>query len=137
MTRNEAFAATALQGLIAARTNLDIQQEIETAWRYADAMEAVAKQRDILELAAERREDLPVTITAKAAFHLPLMEGITIALESGCDYSNRDRRIIGEVLNAYGCADGAGTSFFGRCELTHCFTDVCQFTFPPRTERTE
>ena len=95
MTRNEAFAATALQGLIAARTNLDIQQEIETAWRYADAMEAVAKQRDILDLAAEGREDLPVTITAKAAFHLPLME------------------------------------------LTHCFTDVCQFTFPPRTERTE
>ena len=82
MTRNETFAATALQGLIAARTNLDIQQEIETASRYAD------------------------------------------------------RRIIGEVLNAYGCADGAGTSFFGRCELTHCFADVCQFTFPPRTERT-
>ena len=136
MTRNETFAATALQGLIAARTNLDIQQEIETAWRYADAMEAVAKQRDILELAAEGREDLPVTITAKAAFHLPLMEGIAIALESGCDYSKPRPAHHRRNTQRLRCADGAGTSFFGRCELTHCFTDVCQFTFPPRTERT-
>ena len=129
--------------------NASVSEEADRAARQAliDAIESrrqpdgsvvvgSARSSALRSLADERPEAMPVAITAKAAFHLPLMEGITIALESGCDYSNRDRRIIGEVLNAYGCADGAGTSFFGRCELTHCFTDVCQFTFPPRTERT-
>ena len=132
MTRIERFASTVLQGFIAASTNLDYVEEVETAWRYADQLEAVAKQRDILKLANEPPEDMPVTITAKAIFHLPFMEGITIAAENGCDFSNRDRRIVGEILDAYGCATEGGAPFFGRCELTHTFADVCRYTFPPK-----
>ena len=96
-----------------------------------------ARSSALRSLADERPEAMPVAITAKATFHLPFTEGITIALENGCDYSNRDRRIIGEVLDAYGRATGAGLPFFGRCELTHDFTDVARFTFPPRTEHAE
>ena len=98
---------------------------------------AAAKRRDWVQLADERPEDMPVTLTAKTIFHLPFTEGISIALENGCDYSNRERRIIGEVLDAYSRATGAGLPFFGRCELTHVFTDVARFTFPPRTGHTE
>ena len=135
MTRHENFAAAALQGLIAARTNLDVDQEVETAWRYADEMEAGARQRDLE--AGERAEAQPVVVTARAAFHQAFMAGITNAAESGCEYPNRDRRIIGEVLGAYGRASGAGEPYYGRCELTHEFTDVSRYTFPPRTERSE
>ena len=135
MTRLERFAAAALQGIIAARPNLDDAEEVDTAWRYADRMEAVANLRDAL--AHEHPEDLPVTVTAKAIFHLPLMEGIAIAAENGCNFTNRDRRIVGEVLDAYGRASESGEPFFGRCELTHDFTDVARFTFPPRTEHAE
>ena len=89
MTRHETFAASALQGLIAARTNFDIQEEVETAWRYADGMEAEA--------------------------------------------ARRDRRLIGEVLDAYGRAtDAGGKPFFGRCELSHTFAEVCRFAFQPK-----
>ena len=36
MTRYERFAASALQGLIAARTNHDLKAEIGLTWRYAE-----------------------------------------------------------------------------------------------------
>ena len=103
MERHEKFAAAALQGLIAARTDFDfeVEGEIELAWRYADAMEREA------------------------------------AREQGIEYSNRDRRLIGEVLDAYGRAHDAGNSFSGRCELSHTFTEVCRFTFTPKQEDQE
>ena len=88
------------------RTNLDIQQEIETAWRYADAMEAEAARRAKLAMADQL--DCAVTITAKAAFRYAFVEGIAAARGQGIEYPNRERRLIGEVL------------------------EVCRFTFQPK-----
>ena len=59
-----------------------------------------------------------VTITANAYFSYALLEGLEAATEQGIEYSNRERRLIGEVLDAYGRATAAGNSFQGRCELT-------------------
>ena len=131
-TRHETFAASALQGLIAARTNFDIQEEVETAWRYADGMEAEAARRDKLAMADQLPHDCEVTIQAKADFSYALVEGIEAAREQGLDYVNRDRRLIAEVLAAYGRAQDAGNPFFGRCELSHTFAEVCRFTFQPK-----
>ena len=85
-----------------------------------------------------RRAKLPydckVTIQAKADFSYALVEGIEAAREQGLEYTNRDRRLIGEVLDAYGRAKDAGNPFFGRCELSHTFAEVCRFTFQPKQE---
>ena len=132
MTRHETFAAAALQGLLAARTNLDIAAEIETAWRYADGMEAEAKRRDLVAFADERPADLPVTVTAAHAFAAALTDGYEAACRAGCEFTNRDRRIITGVLDAYGTAEAAGPPFFGRCQLTHRFCDVSHFLFAAR-----
>ena len=126
MTRHETFAADALQGLLAARTNLDIAGEIDMAWRYADGMEAEARRR---EAAAA---DQAITLTADVDFALALAEGLTAAAAAGSHFSNRERRIIAEVRDAYGAATGNGAPFSGRCELTHRFCEVARFTFPPR-----
>ena len=131
MTRHESYAASALAGLLAARTNLDIEGEIEAAWRYADGMEAEAARRGQQDVADK------VTITAAAHLSYALLEGLEAATEQGIEYSNRERRLIGEVLDAYGCAHDAGNSFQGRCELTHTFDQVCRFTFLPRQEERE
>ena len=137
LTRHETFAATALQGLIAARTNFDIKQEVATAWRYADDMEAEAARRAKLAMADQLPHDCKVTIQAKADFSYALVEGIEAAGEQGIEYTNRDRRLIGEVLDAYGRAKAAGNPGFGRCELSHTFAEVCRFTFRPRQEGAE
>ena len=126
MTRHETFAADALQGLIAARTNLDIAGEIETAWRYADGMEAEARRREA------DAADQSITLAADAGFSVALTEGLPAAAGGGFHFSNRERRIIGEVRDAYGLASGAGEPFAGRCELTHRFCDVRRYTFPVR-----
>ena len=130
MTRHERFAAAALQGLLAARTNLDSIVETRTAWDYADAMEAEAKRRDLVAFADERPADLPVTVTAAHVFAAALTDGYEAACRAGGEFTNRDRRIITEVLDAYGTAEAAGPPFFGRCQLTHRFCDVAQFLFP-------
>ena len=133
LTRHESYAASALQGLIAARTNFDIREEVETAWRYADGMEAEAARRAKLAMADQLPRDCKVTIQAKADYRYALAEGIKAAAEAGIEYSNRDRRLIGEVLDAYGRASGAVEKpFFGRCELSHIFAEVCCFTFQPK-----
>ena len=132
MTRYEAFAAAALQGLIAARTNLDIKNEIRLAWRYAERMEAEAKRRELTGLADECPADMPVTITASYVFSLALTEGYEAAISAGLEFTNRERRLLREVLEVYGTADGAGELFFGRCALTHRFCEVALFTFPAR-----
>jgi len=143
MTRHESYAASALAGLLAARTNLDIEGEIEAAWRYADGMEAEAARRakqdvaDKSALADELPYDCEVRITANAYFSYALMEGLEAATEQGIEYSNRERRLIGEVLDAYGRGRDVGNSFQGRCELTHAFTEVCRFTFLPRQPERE
>ena len=134
MERPETFAASALQGIIAARTDFDIAGEIELAWRYADGMEAEAARRGKLALADQLPYDCEVTITAKADYSYALVEGIEAATEQGIEYSNRDRRLIGEVLEAYGRAEDAGNSFSGRCELSHTFGEVCRFTFTPKQD---
>ena len=135
MTRYERFAASALQGLIAARTNLDLKAEIGLAWRYAERMEAEARRRELIGLADERPDDLPVTITASYVFALALTEGYAAAIGAGLGFTNRERRVVREVLEAYGTADGAGELFYGRCALTHRYCEVTLFTFPAR-ERT-
>ena len=132
MTRHESFAAAALQGLLAARTNLDIKGEIGLAWRYAERMEAEAGRRELIELADERPDDLPVTITASYVFALALTEGYEAAIGAGLEFTNRERRVLREVLAAYGTADGAGELFYGRCALTHRCCEVALFTFPAR-----
>ena len=133
MTRHETYAVTALQGLIAARTNFDIREEVETAWRYADGMEAEAARRAQLARADQLPHDCKVTIQAKADYRYALVEGIEAAREQGIEYTNRDRRLIGEVLTAYGRASGAVEKpFFGRCELSLTFAEVCRFTFQPK-----
>ena len=131
MTRHETFAADALQGLIAARTNLDIAGEIAMAWRYADGMEAEARRREAG--GAECPEGRPITLTADVDFALALAEGLTAAAAAGYHFANREQRIIGEVLDAYGAATGTGEPFSGRCELTHRFCEVARYTFPPRS----
>jgi hypothetical protein len=130
VTRHERFAASALRGLLAARTNLDIKGEIGLAWRYAERMEAEAKRRELFVLAAERPTDLPVTITASYVFALALTEGYEAALDAGFEFTNRERRLIREVIEAYGTAAGAGELFYGRCELTQRWCEVTQFSFP-------
>ena len=133
MTRHETYAASALQGLIAARTNFDIREEVETAWRYADGMEAEAARRAQLARADQLPHDCKVTIQAKADYRYALVEGIEAAREQGIEYTNRDRRLIGEVLTAYGRASGAVEKpFFGRCELSLTLAEVCRFTFQPK-----
>lgn len=137
MTRHESYAASALAGLLAARTNLDIEGEVEAAWRYADGMEAEAARRAKLAMADELPYDCEVRITANAYFSYALMEGLEAATEQGIEYSNRERRLIGEVLDAYGRGRDVGNSFQGRCELTHTCTEVCRFTFLPRQPERE
>ena len=137
MTRIERFAARALQGLLAARTGLDaasdvVAGEVATAWSYADAMETEAKRRELVAFAHERPADLPVTVTADHAFATALTEGSAAAARAGHEFTSRDRRVIGEVLDAYGIAGAAGAPFSGRCELTHRFCEVRRFTFPAR-----
>ena len=132
MTRQERFAAGALQGLIAARTNLDIKGEIGLAWRYAERMEAEARRRELIGLADERPEDLPMTITASYVFALALTEGYEAATAAGFEFTNRERRVLREILEAYGTADGAGELFYGRCALTHRYCEVALFRFPAR-----
>ena len=51
-----------------------------------------------------------MTITADYAFALALAEGSEAATGAGHEFTNRDRRVIGEVLDAYG---GAGAPFYG------------------------
>ena len=135
MTRHERFAARALQGLLAARTNLDIKGEIGLAWRYAERMEAEAKRRELSMLAAERPVDLPVTITASYVFALALTEGYEAATAAGLEFTNRERRVIREVLAAYGTAASAGELFYGRCELAQRWCEVAQFSFPALAPR--
>ena len=135
MTRHERFAASALQGLLAARTNLNAAGEAHIAWDYADAMEAEAKRRDLIAFADERPADMAVTITACYGFATALTEGYEAATDAGHEFTNRDRRVLGEVLNAYGTASGAGAPFHGRCTLTHRFCEVALFTFPARLPR--
>ena len=132
MTRIESFAANALRGLLASRTTLGIKGEIAMSWRYAEGMEAEAKRRELTALASERPEDMPVTITASYVFALALTEGYEAAVGAGFEFTNRERRLIREVLEAYGTAESAGALSYGRCELTHRFCEVAQFAFPPK-----
>ena len=132
MTRLERFAAKALQGLLAARTNLDIKSAVGLAWRYAERMETEARRRELIGIADERPDDMPVTITASYVFALALTEGYEAATGAGFEFTNRERRVVREVLEAYGTADGSGELFFGRCALTHRYCEVALFTFPAR-----
>ena len=100
--------------------------------------EAETARRAQLARADQLPHDCKVTIQAKADFSYALVEGIEAAREQGLEYTNRERRLIGEVLNAYGRAkDAGGTPFFGRCELSHTFAEVCRFTFTPKQEGDE
>jgi hypothetical protein len=84
---------------------------------------------------ADRPADLPVTITASYVFALALTEGYEAATAAGHEFTNRDRRVIREVLEAYGTAVGAGERCSGRCKLTQRWCEVAQFSFPAPAPR--
>ena len=87
----------------------------------------------VLDCAIEVVADHPGAGSLQADFRYAFVEGIEAAREQGIEYSNRDRRLIGEVLAAYGRASGAlEKPGFGRCELSHTFAEVCRFTFQPK-----
>ena len=131
MTRNETFAATALQGLIAARTNLDIQQEVETAWRYADAMEAVATLR---ERAAEDTQPARqatrdalldagidvVEVVALTRYTCALTYGLDAARNENDDtFTDLEAKAIAATIRQYGRAVSCSTDTFrARCTLS-------------------
>ena len=118
MTRKERFAAAALTGLLAARGNLEIQEQVGCSWRYGELMEAAAKRRQAPE---------HIEIQALATLGLALMFGLQ---EARGVLSNRERRIVTEVIGAYGRAvSSAEDERFDRCELTHRFGMVTLFTF--------
>ena len=132
MTRNETFAATALQGLIAARTNLDIQPEVETAWRYADAMETVAKQRDRInaedshpareaarEALLEAGVDV-VEIVALTRYTCALTYGLDAARNENDDtFTDLEAKAIAATIRQYGRAVSCSTDTFrARCALS-------------------
>ena len=128
MTRNETFAATALQGLIAARTNLDIQPEVETAWRYADAMETVAKQRDRInaEDSHPAREALleagvdVVEIVALTRYTCALTYGLDAARNENDDtFTDLEAKAIAATIRQYGRAVSSSTETIrARCTLS-------------------
>ena len=118
MTRKERFAAAALTGLLAARCNLKIQEEVGFSWRYGELMEAAAKRRQPSE---------HIEIQALTTLSLALMFGLQ---EARGVLSNRERRIVTEVIGAYGRAVSSDEDErFDRCELTHRFGMVTIFTF--------
>ena len=129
--RWEAFAAAALTGIMAAPRydDMSTNQRIDHACALADRMEAAAKAR--LRRAAE--EDGGFEIIAQTAFAHGLMYGPVRAQEEfGITYSNRDRRIVTEVVEGYGIARHAYDPHVGRCELTHIFgVDVQRYVYGP------
>ena len=121
MTRKERFAAAALTGLLAARCNLEIQDEVGFSWRYGELMEAAAKRRQPSE---------HIEIQALTTLSLALMFGLQ---EARGVLSNREHRIVTEVIGAYGRAVSSDEDErFDRCELTHRFGMVTIFTFHRR-----
>ncbi len=117
MTRHERFAAAALQGLIAARTNLDIEAEIETAWRYADGMEAIAKRRESRNAALEADQ---VEIVAHERYAFALTYGLEAAhKENGDSFTELEARAIAEAVGNYGLAVAASIeTSYERCTLS-------------------
>lgn len=131
MTRHETFAADSLQGLIAARTNLDIAGEVEMAWRYADAMEAEARLReagtdDDSPGAREARRDAlldqgidTVELVTSERFADMLTGGAGAGDEDGAGFTERETAAIGETIGNYGLAVGVSDAReYQRCEIS-------------------
>lgn len=120
MTRIESFAAHALAGLLASPRR-EMGDAVETAWRYADKMEAAAEAR------ASTMRDNPgrFRLVAHTAFLAPMLNG----LAPGINLANRERRVIGECIDRYGVAISASDEFDGRCELTHLFCTCRAYVF--------
>ena len=142
MTRHETFATDALQGLIAARTNLDIAAEVETAWRYADAMEAEARRReagaddDSPGAREVRRDALPdggidtVELVASERFADALTGGDGLGGEDGAGFTEREMAAIGETIGNFGLAVGVSDAReYQRCEISgfQCWCRVYTF----------
>ena len=136
MTRHERFAAIALQGLIAARTNLDIEGEVEMAWRYADHMETVARLREAevpgaraaaRDAVVDAGNDV-VEIVAGARYACALTHGLDAAVsENGDTFSDREARAIVETIGNFGLAVAAGA------DTTHQRYEMSGFQCPCRT----
>ena len=131
MTRHERFAATALQGLIAARTNLDIAGEVEMAWRYGDAMEDTARQRELLlddedspGARAAKRDALAdqgietVELVANERYECALTRGLEAAQRDD-EFTDREAAILNETIGNFGLAVSVGDDReYQRCELS-------------------
>ena len=149
MTRHETFAATALQGLVAARTNLDIQGEIETAWRYADGMESVAKLRENIndvdspgarEAARDAllKKGVHLEIVARERFADALMHGIAHAHDNGQELTENEEKNLAGILANFGTAVAATDErTYARCEISGFQGMCCTFTFHDRRRQSD
>ena len=131
MTRHERFAAIALQGLIAARSNLDIAGEVEMAWRYGDAMEDAARQRELLlddedspGARAAKRDALAdqgietVELVANERFERALTHGLEAAQRDD-EFTDREAAILNETIGNFGLAVSVGDDReYQCCELS-------------------
>ena len=132
MTRHERFAATALQGLIGARSNLDIGGEVEMAWHYGDAMEDAARQRERLlddegrHGAREAKRDAladqgieAMELVANERYECALTAGLEAALRAGADFTDREAATIAETIDRFGLAVSVGNDReYQRCALS-------------------
>ena len=76
----------------------------------------------------------PPNVTACADFAVALLHGLDEASKQGLDFTNRERRVIGEVIDAYGTANSESAPFEGVCQLTYRCAQVQTFTFAPRCD---
>ena len=127
------YAASALPGLIAARTNLDIQQEIETAWRYADGMETAAARRALLARADQNSPRLQGDHLGQGRFPLCVRRGDRGRPRAGHRVLQPrpapDRRSTRHLRPRLAALEKPGC---GRGELSPTFAEVCRFTFQPQ-----
>lgn len=125
MTRIEKFAAAGLQGVLAARTNLDVAGEIETAWQYADGMEAEAVRREragdhdpAAAIAAPCDDVEAVELVASERYAAVLTGGLDAA-EAGDAFTERETAALGATIGNFGRAVSVSEDReYLRCELS-------------------
>ena len=145
MTRHERFAATALQGLIAARSNLDIAGEVEMAWRYGDAMEDTARQRELPGdedspgARAAQRDALAdqgieaLDLVAGERYERALTAGLDAAVRCGDQFTDREAAAIAETIGNFGVAVSvSAASEYLRCALSGFQCPCRTYTFHVR-----
>lgn len=124
MTRLESFAAAGLQGVLAARTNLDIAGEIEVAWRYAEGMEAEAVRRERAgdqdpAAAIAAPYDVETVELVASERYADVLTGRLDVAESGDAFTERETTALGATIGNFGRAAGVSEDReYLRCELS-------------------